>query len=98
VTVFISEPGDRVRYPQLKRHKALEFTAGIFHDVFRNDQYVFLALLEFGLTRLSIEDRGQSSVLEWTMYVKRMEKDDALKRVDGGYTVAYADSWEDVIR
>lgn len=32
------------------------------------------------------------------MYVKRMEKDNTLKRVDGGYTVAYADSWEDVIR
>ena len=76
--------------PSVKRHKTPEPTAGVFHDIF-NDPYAFL-------THLSVEDRGQSSVLNWMIYVKRMEKDNALKRVDGGYTVTYADSREDVIR
>ena len=74
-------PGTFERYLRTlprHRHKVLEFTAGVFHDIF-NDPYAFL-------THLSVEDRGQSLVLDWMMYVKRMEKDNALKQVDGGYS------------
>lgn len=82
-----------VRMPQLNLELAREVTTKLYMDFFVHNAYAWLAALEVHFNRHLVEDRGQTSDVEWVIKIRRRVRDDASSPLEGGFGLECDDEW-----
>ena len=65
----------------------------LFRKFYEHDLYSHLKTLEFRFTRLEVSDRAQALVVYNSIFVRRLERDDAPRPEDGGFAVVCEHKW-----
>ena len=79
--------------PAFNEKLGREVSTDLFQSFYRKNPYAHLKDLKVSFMRNEVYDRGQHEAIEFTFKFQRLERDDAAKVVDGGFTYESSGKW-----
>jgi len=80
-------------FPKLDETRGREVASSLFKSFFMNDAYACMADLEVQFIRREVDGGGPSRDRKFPIKIRRLERDDAPRPADGGFSVECEGKW-----